>query len=306
MSAFSFPRNPIRFPFHTFRGALIQPFFWTLFFLSPVLGIFQLDVIHQRMLVWGHAYPFKPETLMWLPLGFFACVLMIAFASTLFGRLFCGWVCPHNTLTEWTRPVRMLIGLGKKPFFLKQWEKRYPVLKGINIGGSIIWGITITFLLSALILFYFVPVPWYLQHLQASSMPVIVWFSQGLVILIGLFMLYAGHDFCRSACPYGLAQSLSAYLSQKWSPMEIRYRGDENQSACKSCHACETACPVDIDPRKPENLMVGIGEGCFNCGECIDACKYVRGIQDLPGLLAFKVLPHRTEKQMVAHRELAE
>ncbi len=69
--------------------------------------------------------------------------------------------------------------------------------------------------------------------------------------------------------------------------MEIRYVFGSDQSACKSCHACQTVCPVDIDPRNPENLVVGVGEGCFNCGECIDACSYVRVPQGEQKLLSF-------------------
>ncbi len=303
--AFTFPRNPVKYPFHTFRGLLIQPFFWALLLLSPVLHIFQLDVINQQMIAWGHAFPFNQNTLMWVPLGFFGCVLVIAFVSTIWGRLFCGWVCPHNTLTEWTRPIRTLIGIGQKPFRQQHIEKRLPWMRGVNIGFSIIWALAITYLISTLFLFYFVPVDWFLSNIQAGTLPMVVWFGQGLMMLIGLFMLYAGHEFCRSACPYGLSQSLSAYLSAKWTPMEIRYKPGADQSPCRSCHACQSACPVDIDPRKPENLLVGIGEGCFNCGECIDACTYVRTKQNKDGLLYFQTIQRGAREKAVA-RDIAD
>jgi ferredoxin-type protein NapH len=287
--SFSFPRNPVKYPFHTFRGLVVQPFFWALLLLSPVLQIFQLDVINQQMVAWGHRFPFEPSTLMWVPIGFFACVLIIAVASTMFGRLFCGWVCPHNTLVEWTRPVRTLIGIGKKSYRLKQLEARWPWMKGVGIAYSLLWATAITFTISVLFLFYFVPVEWFFNNLQDDTMPFIVWWGIGLMMLIGYFMLYAGHEFCRSACPYGISQSLSAYLTSKWIPMEIRHKHGEDLSACKSCHACQSACPVDIDPREPENLVMGVGEGCFNCGECIDACTYVRSFQKKDNLLYFKL-----------------
>ncbi len=289
--SFTFPRNPIRYPFHTFRGLLVQPFFWALMFLSPVLGIFQLDVINQHMIFLGQPYPFNQGTLMWLPICFFGAVLIIAFSCTLGGRLFCGWVCPHNAMTEWTHNLRMLIGIGKRPYYLTRLEQQWPWVRAASILISLVWALAVTYLISTLFLFYFVPVQWFFDHLISGTLPFIVWSGQGLLMLIGLFLLYAGHEFCRNACPYGIAQSLSAYLSAKWLPMEIRYRFGDDQSACKSCHACQSSCPVDIDPRKPENLLVGIAEGCFNCGECIDACSYVRSPKNEPGLLYFK-RPH--------------
>lgn len=302
---FVFPRNPLKYPFHTFRGLIVQPFFWALLLLSPVLHLFQLNVIDQHMVAWGKTYPFQQYALMWVPIVFFACVLIIAVISTVWGRLFCGWVCPHNTLTEWTRPIRTLIGIGKKTYRLQRLEKRWPWLRVVNIIFSLIWATAITYLISTLFLFYFVPVEWFLSHLQAGTLPIIVWFGQGLMMLIGYFMLYAGHEFCRSACPYGISQSLSAYLTAKWIPMEIRHKDGENWSACKKCHACQSACPVDIDPRDPENLVMGVGEGCFNCGECIDACRYVQGAQSKEGLLYFTPPFSPPEQKTNESRELA-
>lgn len=300
---FSIPFQPWRYPLHTVRYWLTQPFFWALFMLSPLFHVFQMDVIHQQVIVWGQVYPMNPDTLKWLPIGFFACVLIIAFASTLGGRLFCGWVCPHNTLAERTRQIRQWIGLGGRTYRQTQFLRRNPWGKVALPAASLLWAILLGYAMSVLFLLYFVPLAWYLGHVQAGTLPIAVVFGQGLFVLIGLFMVYAGHDFCRSACPYGLAQSLSAYLSAKWSPMEIGYIPAEDQSLCGGCSACQSACPVDIDPRKPENLMVGIGEGCFNCGDCIDACRYVRSRRGGGSLLGFR-LPTRRSK--VQHREISE
>jgi ferredoxin-type protein NapH len=303
--AFKFPRHPFRYPFHAFRGLVIQPAVWALFFLSPVLGIFQLDVIHQHMIVLGKAYPFNPATLMWVPVGFFGCVLVIALISTLGGRLFCGWVCPHNTMTEWTPAVRSFIGLAPQSYRLQKLQSKWPWLKGALVVLSLLSATAVSALIAVLFLFYFVPVPWFVSHVGAGTLPWIVWWGLGLMMLIGYFMIYAGHEFCRSACPYGISQSLSAYLTQKWIPMEIRYRPGKDLSPCTSCHACASACPVDIDPRKPENLVVGVGEGCFNCGECIDACTYVRGTQGKEGLLYFRMPGPADAEELLNAREIA-
>lgn len=275
MQPFHIPFHPTKYAYHAWRTRLVQPLFWALFFLSPVFGVYQLDVIHNHLVFMGRHYPFETSTMMWLPIGFGACVLTIGLVSVLYGRLFCGWICPHNAMTEWLWPLRMLIGIGQKPFSLTQLTKRWPWMTVVFVLVSLVWAFMVTWAICMLFTSYFVPLDWQLERLGTDEFPMILGWGQALLMLIGLFLVYSGHEFCRNACPYGLLQSLSAYLTEKWTPMEIRYRFGDDQSACKSCRACETACPVDIDPRKPENLKVGIGEGCFNCGQCIDACHVV-------------------------------
>jgi polyferredoxin len=97
--------------------------------------------------------------------------------------------------------------------------------------------------------------------------------------------------------------------------MEIQFTGakfDENgiSDDCKTCTGCQTICPVDIDPRKPEalnlsglqmSLRVGQFNGCFNCGECIDACKSIQQYKKRDGLLSFQ-LPWQHATEHLAHQ----
>jgi len=193
--AFTIPVNPFRYPLHTLRYWVIQPLFWAFFFLSPLFHVFQMDVINQQVIAWGGIYPMNTHTLMWLPIGFFSCVLLIAITSTMGGRLFCGWVCPHNTLAERTRDIRTWIGIGKPSYRQSKLVERMPWMRGVLIISSLLWAIALGYALSVLFLLYFVPLDWYLGHLQAGTLPLVVGFGQGLFIVIGLFMVYAGHDF---------------------------------------------------------------------------------------------------------------
>jgi ferredoxin-type protein NapH len=285
---------------------MIQPIFWALFMLSPVLNWFRVDMIHQKIVFLGGLYPFENQYLQWIPYVFYGGVLAIAAISWVLGRLFCGWACPHNTMTEWTRPLRALVGREPLSPNLKRFFQKFPALRVplalLSPWVSLAW----TFAMSFLLVSFVVPPVWIVEQYASGSPHVALLYGQGLFVLIGLFLLYCGHDFCRTCCPYGMGQSISAYQGGKWHPMEIQFKGDI-ESNCKTCTGCYQACPVDIDPRSPLNLKVGQFDGCFNCGECIDACKTVHEYKKQPGLLSFR-LPYSVknsdvEKQPVQLRK---
>jgi ferredoxin-type protein NapH len=283
--------NPLKYRYHVFRGKLSQPFFAALCFLGPALNIFRVDMIHQRVIFMQQNLPFEFNTLMWLPLGFYGAVILIGMISFIWGRLFCGWSCPHNTLTEWTYTLRAMVGRHKKPRWMKLLLKKQPLLKEVFWVASPVLGLPLTFVLSLLLSFYVVPPDWALAQYASGHPHIALVFGNGLFVLIGLFLLYAGTDFCRTCCPYGLAQSVSAYQEASiWKPLEIQFSGDV-VSQCKTCSACQIVCPVDIDPRDGTlkgGLKVGQFDGCFNCGECIDACKYIHSFKKKTSLLSFK------------------
>jgi polyferredoxin len=284
--------NIFKYRYHVFRGKLIQPFFWGLCFLGPALNLFRVDMIHQRLIWMQKSLPFQFNTLMWLPIGFYGAVILIGIISFIWGRLFCGWTCPHNTLTEWTFTLRAMVGRAEKPRWMKLLLRKAPYWRELMFILSPMIALPLTFGLSLLLSFYVIPPDWALtQYVSGHPHIALVW-GNGLFMLIGLFLLYAGNDFCRTCCPYGLAQSISAYQEgSRWRPMEIRFSGDK-VSQCRTCSACQIVCPVEIDPRGGTlegGLKVGQFDGCFNCGECIDACKYIHSFKQAePGLLSFK------------------
>jgi polyferredoxin len=273
-----FPLAHPKLPFLTLRRWLTQPLAWALFFISPWVNAFRVDMLGQQVWFWGQSAPFSQQSLQWIPLGFFGGVLFIALTSVLLGRWFCGWSCPHNTLTEWTRPIRQLAGREPLSNALKRMKRfnpgRFRALQWAAPLGGVALTIALTFSLAAFML----PPTWILNQWASGQPHIALVFGQGLFTLIGLFLLYCGHDFCRTCCPYGMGQSISAYVGNRWRPMEIQFTPPDKQS-CNTCTACQQICPVDIDPRQPDNLRVGQFDGCFNCGACIDACQVVHQYQ---------------------------
>lgn len=247
-------------------------------------------MINMQLIWLGQAYPFEFTYVKWLPIVFYGLVVMIGIVSVVYGRLFCGWVCPHNTLTEWTKPFRAVFNLEPMPLAWQRVFNQYPALRHIFNIISLPIGIFICWQLTVILSAYIVPWAW-IQAQYSEGQPHIALLSGHIIYtLISLFLLYTGHEFCRNVCPYGMAQSVSAYQEGKWKPMEIAFTGESIENDCKTCTACQTACIVNIDPRKSENLVVGQFYGCFNCGECIDACKQVHVKKtDGAGLLKFEL-----------------
>ncbi|MGE0200331.1 MAG: 4Fe-4S binding protein [Candidatus Melainabacteria bacterium] len=259
------------------------------FFLGPLLNLFRLDMIHLKLIWLGKTLPMTFGTMLWLPVSFYLGVVAIGIVSFLWGRLFCGWACPHNTLTEWTRVFRAAWGREPYPTWALRLFQKQPALKSAWPWLSILLAILITATLSLLLAHTIVPLDWMTAQYASGRPHVALVFGNVLFTLIGLFLLFAGHDFCRTCCPYGMAQSMSAYQEGKWRPMEILFTGSNMAADCRTCTACQQVCPVDLDPRHAENLKVGEFFGCFNCGECIDACKQVHVFKKQSGLLKFEL-----------------
>lgn len=296
--------NLFKYRYHAFRGKLTQPLFAALVFLGPALDIFRVDMLNQRLVFLGKHLPFVFDTLMWLPIGFYGAVILIGVISFIWGRLFCGWTCPHNTLTEWTRALRAMVNRDEKPSWMKRLIRKHPHAQELLFWLSPILSIPLAIALSILLSFYVMP-PSFVLTQYASGHPhtALAW-GNGLFTLIGLFLLYAGTDFCRTCCPYGMAQSVSAYHeNSRWRPMEIQFTGNQAND-CKTCQACQMVCPVDIDPRDATltgEVKVGQFDGCFNCGECIDACKTLHSYKKVPGLLSFNQPGLRGKEAVLPH-----
>lgn len=318
------PFNISKYPFHFFRPWIAHPFFWALFLLGPTLNIIRADVINERVIYLGHALPYSIGSMMFLPIIFYTGVLIVAISTAFLGRVFCGWVCPHNIMSEWTRPIRAAAGIEPKTPWMMRMERRSPLFKQYFKWLAPVLAISMAVLMSFFLFHYVLPYDYMLGgYLSGHPHPTLV-MGQVIFTLLGLFFVYSGHYFCKSCCPYGLAQSISAYQTGKWRPMEIHYlpvggngrlfesipnqEGDDaplleriftkpewitdeskKQTAeqqCGGCTGCQQVCPVDIDPRGP--LHVGAFEGCYNCGECIDACATIQSHKGRKPLLAFR------------------
>lgn len=175
------------------------------------------------------------KTMLWLLL--FAASL---FAALIFGRVYCGFVCPMNTLML---PAECLSKRLKiKTLQTPKWLKN----------GYFAW-INLAFSIAAII------VTKRFLHVDLPILP--IWLAVSVIITF----VYGPAVFHNLLCPFGALQKAFgrfARLSKK-----------VDQAACIGCKLCEKACPSDAIAVKGEDKKAVINTAlCHQCTSCQQAC----------------------------------
>lgn len=155
----------------------------------------------------------------------------------LFGRFFCGYLCPVGALQEIASRVPV-------PKIVLRQKALLMAVRGIVF----VVFLFMAFVLSASLLNIFGIREFFALTLTAGSFVF-------LVMLLLSMVVY--RPFCRMVCPYGALLSLAAGTS---------LLALQRTEACIECKKCEKVCPVDEakrDDRKAE---------CYLCGRCTDIC----------------------------------
>ena len=200
-------------------------------------------------------------------------------ATSLFGRVWCGYACPQTVWTDLFIAVERFfegdrnkrIRLDKAPWsFDKAWRK---------IGKHIVW-IIISLLTGGWFVMYFNDAYEVLGGFLTGKAPVSSYIFAG--ILSGTTYLLAGtmrEQVCTYMCPWPRIQA--AMLDNEALSVTYKYdRGEprgphkknetwEGRGDCVDCRQCVAVCPAGIDIRD------GLQLECINCALCIDACDEI-------------------------------
>ena len=190
------------------------------------------------------------RTLYW---PFLVTALIPVVLTALFGRFFCGWICPATLIYELNSNfASWLRWAGLKPGN-RYFDKRikYGVL-ALGVIGSAVTG-------SVLVAAVYPPAIIGREIYYAIALG---GFGAGMVFFLatlGFDLLVARRGFCRYLCPGG---ALYALLG-RYRVVRIR-RIVEN---CNDCAKCNAICEFGLDP-----LGDGFGQECNNCSACIAVC----------------------------------
>lgn len=238
-----------------------------------------LNILERKFIIFGLA--FWPQDFHLFALAALTLAVFIILFTVVFGRVFCGWICPQTIFMEMVfRKIEYFIegdahkqrALNKAPWspekFLKKASKHL-----IFYAISFLIGNTfLAYIIGVDELYKIVTDP-PAQHLAGLTAMVIFSF-----VFYGVFSWFR-EQACVIVCPYGRLQGVLldansivvAYDFKRGEPRG-RYRKNqarEDQGDCIACGLCEQVCPTGIDIKNGTQLE------CVNCTACIDACDSV-------------------------------
>ena len=216
-------------------------------------------------------------------------------ATTMIGRLWCGYTCPQTVWTAifmWVEqfaegPRHQRVRLDASPWTFEKLRKR-SLKHAMWIGWSFLTGLTFVG--------YFTPIRELVITLVSLAAPEL-WTTFWILFFTAATYFNAGwlrEQVCIYMCPYARFQSAMidadtltvSYDAARGEPRGARKRSADPSQAglgsCIDCQLCVQVCPTGIDIRD------GLQYECIGCAQCIDACNQVMQQMNYPpGLIRY-------------------
>ena len=238
----------------------------------PFLNIFRLDIPTLRFYFFNSVLWIDEFYLLFLAVMLILWVIVMF--SMLYGRVWCGWMCPQTVVSEmvrwWEGKTRRLFRVhpSGKPFW------RSAASWGLLAAGT---GAVALYIGFNLVAFFVDPVSM-IREIASGSLPVVTGaIIAGIAALVFVDALFWREKFCARACPYGMMQML---VTDRRTQI-VQYRTDQGEE-CIECKACLRICPMGIDIRESPYQSE-----CIQCGECVDACTQILARLKKPTLIRF-------------------
>ncbi|MEH6626719.1 MAG: 4Fe-4S binding protein [Motiliproteus sp.] len=180
-----------------------------------------------------------------IPLGF----------TLLFGRFFCGWICPATLLYElntnlgiWLQKQDLYRGTGNRRF-----DRRLKY--GVLIAGLLLSALTGSVLVAAIY-------PPAIIGRELYYALALAGFGSGTVFFIATLLfdlLVSRRGFCRYLCPGGALYALLGRYRLVRIQRKVKH--------CNDCAKCNAVCEFGLNPMHDD-----FGQECNNCTACIAVC----------------------------------
>lgn len=255
------------------------------------------NILERRFNIFG--FPFWPQDFYLFVIAMLIGVAFLLLFTVVFGRIFCGWICPQTIFLElvfrrieyWIDGDRgSQIRLDKQKWDAEKIRKRVTKWIIFFIISFLIANVFLAYLVGSDKLYLMVEE----GPLQQSSNFI------SLLIFTGVFyfiFVWFREQVCIIACPYGRLQGVLldnksinvAYDFVRGEKEEGRakFNKKEDRAAtgkgdCIDCKQCVNVCPMGIDIRNGTQLE------CTNCTACIDECDTIMESVNLPkGLIRY-------------------
>ena len=199
---------------------------------------------------------------------FLLTALIPVVLTIVFGRFFCGWICPATFIYELNTNFASWLGWAGLKVGNRHFDKRlkYAVLAV----GLVLSGVTGSVVVAAVY-------PPAIIGREIYYGVALGGFGAGTVFFLATLLfdlLVARRGFCRYLCPGGALYSLLG----RYRVVRVR----RIVETCNDCAKCNAVCEFGLDP-----LSDGFGQECNNCTACMavcptDALTFTLRISDFP------------------------
>lgn len=295
-----FPKKP-KGKYYKYRK-YVSYLLLSIFFISPFLKIdgnqfLLFNILERRFNIFG--FPFWPQDFYLFVLSIIIGVVFIVLFTVVFGRIFCGWICPQTIFLEmvFRRFEYWIEGDRNAQMKLDKQEWNAEKIRKRTIKWLIFF--IISFVVSNIFLAYLIGSDQLLTSIKEGPIKHSKTFFS-LLIFTGVFYFvftWFREQVCIIACPYGRLQGVLLdnksivvaydYKRGEGESGRKKFRKNEDRKAlghgdCIDCFQCVHVCPTGIDIRNGTQLE------CVNCTACIDACDDVMVKSGIPkGLIRF-------------------
>lgn len=281
-----YPKKP-KGKFTNYRNYL-SAFLLAILFITPFIKLggeplVMLNIIERKFIILGVVfYPQDFHLFLFLMLTGFVFIILF---TVVFGRIFCGWVCPQTIFMESVfRKIEYWIE-GDSPAQKRLDSAPWTTDKIIKKLSKHAIFFAISVIISNIFLSYIISMDKVIQIISEPISEHKAGFISMLLFSGAFYFVFSRlrEQVCTTICPYGRLQGVlldknSIVISYDWLRGEprgkIKKRSEPTSVGiqlgdCIDCKLCVHVCPTGIDIRNGTQLE------CINCTACIDACDEV-------------------------------
>lgn len=278
-----YPKKPSG-RYHNWR-ILVTVVLLSLLFGGPFIKIggqpfLLLNIFERKFVILGQA--FWPHDFVLLAIVLLTFFVFIILFTVVFGRVWCGWMCPQTLFMEMVfRKIEYLIE-GDAAAQRRLAKERWTFQKISRKTAKHTIFMLISIVIAHTVMAYLIGVEQtvaIVSHAPAENLAGFIGLISFTAIFYGVYAKFR-EQACIAVCPYGRLQGVlltreSIVVAYDWLRGEPRGHlkknapQTQNTGDCIDCNLCVHVCPTGIDIRNGTQLE------CVNCTACIDVCDDV-------------------------------